>query len=321
MSFLFGCFLSMRTYSKKRIETNDVRISVRVSENYFEYLNKCSEFFGVSKSYFIKERCLSDNFYVIHDKNVPDVFFEMLHQLSNLENEIAHDLNSLYQKTLETNRLDLVFQDVFFLDQVNKLKICIDLALTISTSMDDVLSYKTQNSVLPFYDDYFDEYNPSNCKKNKFIFIRMSQSFYRMLSDISKSMSITVTQFILNGCMNPMYLDIYSISKNKDFLLLTHSMERNLRQIKFAIMRINKRNIECSGLSLNSINKYFDEIENSLENLFQLWRKFRNTVGSFDKDLYFKFIKKRHLYDCVTQTLSEHDPDYLKIVSNREYHI
>lgn len=114
MSFLFGCFLSMRTYSKKRIETNDVRISVRVSENYFEYLNKCSEFFGVSKSYFIKERCLSDNFYVIHDKNVPDVFFEMLHQLSNLENEIAHDLNSLYQKTLETNRLDLVFQDDFF---------------------------------------------------------------------------------------------------------------------------------------------------------------------------------------------------------------
>lgn len=149
----------------------------------------------------------------------------------------------------------------------------------------------------------------------------MSQSFYRMLSDISKSMSITVTQFILNGCMNPMYLDIYSISKNKDFLLLTHSMERNLRQIKFAIMRINKRNIKCSGLSLNSINKYFDEIENSLENLFQLWRKFRNTVGSFDKDLYFKFIKKRHLHDCVTQTLSEHDPDYLKIVSNREYHI
>ena len=74
-------------------------------------------------------------------------------------------------------------------------------------------------------------------------------------------------------------------------------------------------------MSLNSINKYFDEIENSLENLFQLWRKFRNTVGSFDKDLYFKFIKKRHLHDCVTQTLSEHDPDYLKIASNREYHI
>lgn len=323
MPFLYaGIFLGMKNYNLKKVEKNDVRISIRVSENLFDYLNRCSDFFGVSKSNFIKERCLSDLFYVICGKELPDDFMNAFTQIANMENTIAYELNSLYKKTLDTNRLDLIFHDDFFLEQISKIESCINLWRNISYDMNDFFSYSPQNIVIPFYESYFDEYDVNPKAKNKFVFIRMSHSFYKMLCDISKSLSISVTQYIINCCMNPMYTEICCVSENNGFLKLTRNIGSNMRQIKSAINKINKRNIECSGgYTLNEMNEHFDRLDKVSDDLFILWKDFRNFVGTIDKKLYFDCIKKRHLLECVKSTLKETDPDFLKTVSNREIHI
>ena len=243
-------------------------------------------------------------------------------QIADMENTIAFELNSLYKKSLDTNRLDLIFHDEFFLEQIDRIESCINLWVNEPSNLEDVFSYSSQNTVIPFYNDYFDEYDLNLKVKNKFVFIKMSHSFYKMLYDISKSLSISVTQYIINCCMNPMYTEICCVSENNDFLRLTHKIGSNMRQIRYAINKINKRNKECSGgYTLNEMNEYFDRLDKASDDLFVLWKDFRNFVGEKDKNLYFECIKKRHLLECVKTTLKETDPDFLKIVSNREIHI
>ena len=143
-----------------------------------------------------------------------------------------------------------------------------------------------------------------------------------MLCDVSETLSISVTQYIINCCMNPMYTEICCVSENKDFLILARNIENNIRQIKLANIRINKRNKECSGgYTLNEMNEHFDRLDKVSDDLFVLWKDFRNFVGEKDKNLYFECIKKRHLLECVKASLKETDSDFLKTVSNREFHI
>ena len=190
------------------------------------------------------------------------------------------------------------------------------------SDLEDVFSYSSQNTVIPFYNDYFDEYDSNTKAKNKFVCIRVSQSFYKMLCDVSETLSISVTQYIINCCMNPMYTEICCVSENKDFLILARNIENNIRQIKLANIRINKRNKGCSGgYTLNEMNEHFDRLDKASDDLFVLWKDFRNFVGEKDKNLYFECIKKRHLLECVKTTLKETDPDFLKTVGNREIHI
>ena len=51
--FMLRYFFAMRKYDLKKTSKKDSRITIRVSEIFNNYLNKCSEFFGVSKSYLI----------------------------------------------------------------------------------------------------------------------------------------------------------------------------------------------------------------------------------------------------------------------------
>lgn len=320
--FMLRYFFAMRKYDLKKTSKKDSRITIRVSEIFNDYLNKCSEFFGVSKSYFIKERCLSDLFYFLHRKDIPEELINTFNQISDVVNDVARELNSLYKKTLDTNRLDLVFHDDFFLEQINRIESCINLWVNEPSNLEDVFSYSSQNTVIPFYGEYFDEDDSNPKVKNKFVCIRVSQSFYKMLCDVSETLSISVTQYIINCCMNPMYTEICCVSENKDFLILARNIENNIRQIKLANIRINKRNKECSGgYTLNEMNEHFDRLDKVSDDLFVLWKDFRNFVGEKDKNLYFEYIKKRHLLECVKTSLKETDSDFLKTVSNREIHI
>lgn len=208
------------------------------------------------------------------------------------------------------------------MEQIDRIESCINLWVNEPSNLEDVFSYSSQNTVIPFYNDYFDEYDLNPKVKNKFVFIKMSHSFYKMLYDISKSLSISVTQYIINCCMNPMYTEIWCVSENNDFLRLTHKIGSNMRQIRTAINKINKRNKECSGgYTLNEMNEHFDRLDKVSDDLFALWKDFRNFIGDKDKSLYFQYIKKRHLLECVKTTLKETDPDFLKTVGNREIHI
>ena len=321
---LFLCIgvLDMERYELNGIQKKDARITIRVSETFMSYLNKCSDFFGISKSHFLKERCLSDLFIIIRGKDIPEDFMNTFIYIADVVNDVAHELNALYKKTLDTNRLDLIFHDDFFIEQTNKVKSCINLWENGANNFNNVFSYSSQNKVIPFYESYFDEYNSNVEVKNKFVCIRVSQSFYKMICDISKSLSISVTQYIINCCINPMYTELCCVYENEKFLNLACNIENNIRQIKLAIMKINERNKECSGrFTLNEMNEYFDRLDSVSNDLFVLWKDFRSFIGEKDKELYFECIKKRHLLECVKATLKETDPDFLKIVGNRENHI
>ena len=134
-----GIFLDMKNYNLKRTEKKDVRISIRVSDNLFDYLNSCSDFFGVSKSNFIRERCLSDSFYVVCSRELPADFMNTFTQIADMENTIAFELNSLYKKSLDTNRLDLIFHDDFFLEQIDRIESCINLWVNEPSNLEDIV--------------------------------------------------------------------------------------------------------------------------------------------------------------------------------------
>ena len=135
-----------------------------------------------------------------------------------------------------------VFNYFFFLEQIDRIESCINLWVNEPSDLEYVFSYSSQNTVIPFYNDYFDEYDSNTKAKNKFVCIRVSQSFYKMLCDVSETLSISVTQYIINCSMNPMYTEICCVSENKDILILARNIENNIRLIFLFFLLINKKN-------------------------------------------------------------------------------
>lgn len=318
---LFFVGNNMSQYMKKK-ELKTIRVHIRVSEQLFNYLNYCSDFFGVSKTYFIKERCLSSSLYYIHSKDLDEKYLNDLKCFSDYLNDMARELNSLYKKTLEINRLDLVFREFPFSIYVNQVNTIATLWETLFNQFveDDVLTYRVKNEIVPDYNLYFDETTEYEVK-NKHLQIRVTESFYKLILEVSNSLDKSISQYISDCCIIPLYLDIESIMKNKDFLSLSKSISTNVRQIIFAEKRIDDRNIECSGRHLYDLDTDFRELQTNSWNLFKSWEKMDYLIGDDQKNLYYKYVKPRKLHSWIDELSNVEMIDYLKILKNRENHI
>lgn len=321
MSFFVG--VCMNKTRLKKTELKSIRLHIRLSEQINNYLNYCSDFFSVSKSFFIIERCISPVLVCVHDEFLDEMYFDDLKSIASEVNDVAHELNVLYNKTLETNRLDLVFKDVSFFDYTNKINLIIESWTSLFHKFieHDVFSYHIKKDVIPDYDIYFDECLGYSSTRNKELQIRVTNSFYQLLTDVSQSFDKTISQYILDCCLMPLYLSVSSVNENKDVMTVLKSIGRNLRQIIYSLNRINKRNIECSGIQLFDLNTDYCNLHIVSETLLNSWRDFCAVLSDNEKNTFYKFIKSRELHSWIKDVDDAELVEYIKMLKNREYHI
>lgn len=312
----------MNIYKVKR-EKKDKHLFFRTTSELFEYVNASSDFFNVSNSYLIKERCLSYSYPYICDKDMDFESYNQFKTLCDNLNKVAFELNKLYKSTLSINRLDLVLNDELFGLYLDKIESIYDGWKSLFNLFLEkhLLDYSAEEKTLDIFHEVFDEYNPS-VRKNKRWSVRVSDSFYNLLVSAASSINISVSQLVLESCMNPSYLELSSVLRNKDFITLSYSLSNNIRQIHFSLIKLDRRHIECSGgLNVESIFSTFGSVVKVMDDFLESWNSFDSYTGKLEKEMYDKYIKKRELYKYIVDVLENNDKDYLKTLRNRENYI
>lgn len=312
----------MRIQNVKR-ERKIKHLFFRTTNELYEYVNASSRFFDVSNSYLIKERCLSYSFPYICDKELDSKSYSQFQNICDGLNSIAFDFNKLYKSTLSTNRLDLIFNDKLFEQYLSRIKSVYDewRKLFEYFSANHVLDYSAEEKTLEAFHDIFDEYNPSS-KKCKRWSIRVSDSFYNLLVSAASSINSSVSQLVLESCMNPSYIALSSVMRNKDFNSLSHSLSNNIRQIHYSLIKLDRRNIECSGgFKIESMFPAFGPLVLIMNEFLESWNSFDDYTGDIEKEMYYTYVKKRNLYKYIEDVLVNNDRDYLKTLRNRENQI
>lgn len=319
--FFVGIYMNKNRL--KKTELKSIRLHIRLSEHVYNYLNYCSDFFSVSKSFFIIERCISPSLVCVHDDNLDEKRFDDLTNIAYEVNDVAHSLNVLYNKTLETNRLDLVFKDISFSDYTNKINLIYERWNMLFRDFveNDVFSYHVKKDVIPDYDIYFDPSLTHSSTRNKELQIRVTNSFYQLLSDVSESFDKSISQYILECCLTPFYLSVGSVNENKEVMTVLKSIGRNIRQVIFSLNRINTRNVECSGIRLFDLNIDYCDLYVASNALLKSWLDFCAILSDNEKNTFYRYIKSRELHSWINDMENVELVDYLKILKNREFHI
>ena len=236
---------------------------------------------------------------------------------------MAHKLNIIYQESLTSDFLYLVFTEDNFQQYIPLAKKCVnDLNNLLNKIQEENLfDYQYHETTLKCFHDIFDEYDTSDSKKELSFQMRVTPSFYNTLKKVASSLDVSVSHYILECCLNPTYIDVSSISRNKDILKASKLIGTNLRQIQFALNKMNQRNKKIQEVALLAEVDTFYQLCLIIQDGLQAWFDFRKEIGEKEKDLYFKYIKKRQVHDIVEQVLFDTNPDYLKLIRNRENHI
>ena len=152
--------------------------------------------------------------------------------------------------------------------------------------------------------------------------IRVSDSFYNLLVSAASSINSSVSQLVLESCMNPSYIALSSVMRNKDFNSLSHSLSNNIRQIHYSLIKLDRRNIECSGgFKIESMFPAFGPLVLIMNEFLESWNSFDDYTGDIEKEMYYTYVKKRNLYKYIEDVLVNNDRDYLKTLRNRENQI
>lgn len=293
----------------------------RLPADVYNLISESAEFFGISKSLFIKERCLSFKLPVVGSADLLDEDFSCIKSFSIKLNDIAFDFNKLYKQTLDTYRLDLVFDNTFS-SKLNDINECIEAFSLIKKMYEaNKFDFECRVGTIPIFEDCMDDNVFSKSIRSKRICIRVTNDFYNLLKDISKSMDISISKFIVNSCLNPNCFYINGILNNSEFINISKSIGVNIRQIILALKKINERNVECSGHQLFEMDSNFLSIVQQANLLLKQWCDFRMDISKIQRDVYFEHIKKRDLNLYVKNILDESNPEYLKSLKNREIHI
>ena len=324
MSFLFYCrvIVFMSDYHVQTGAKKTKQFDFRLPPDVYNLISAGADFFGISKSLFIKERCLSFKLPVIGSADLLDDDLSCLKSFSLKLNDIAFDFNRLYKQTLETNRLDLVFNDIFSY-KLNDIIECIELFSLVREMYDaNKFEFECRVGIVPVFENCVDDNVFAESIRSKRICIRVTDDFYKLIKDISNSMDISVSRFIINTCLNPNCFYVNGILNNPDFINISKSIGINIRQIIFAEKKINERNIICSGgHQLFDMDSDFLSIVQQSNLLLKQWNTFRMDISKIQRDVYFEHIKKRELNLYVKNILENSNPEYLKSLKNREIHI
>lgn len=313
----------MKYFDTSKKENKSRHLYFRIPREIYSYIEDSAAFFGVTKAFLIKERCLSEKYVFVHDIEPEQSLLDNFSSLGNELNDLAHKLNIIYQESLTSDFLHLVFTEDIFLQHIPLAQKCVeDLNLLLKEIHENQLfDYQYHETTLKCFHDIFDEYEPKDFKRDNRFSIRVTNSYYSLLKDVASFNKCSMSKYILECCLNPTYLDVSSISRNKDVLKVSKSVGTNLRQIQFALNKMNQRNKKIQEVALLAEVDSFYKLCLIIQDGLQAWFDFRKEIGQKEKELYFKYIKKRQVYDIVEQVLSDTNPEYLKLIRNRENHI
>ncbi len=294
------------------MKKNKSRICFRISSDFNDYLNQCAEFFGVTKSFFIREQCFSNSFFkTIGSDNLEEEWKTNLLSVGSKLNYVAHQMNLIVKEFRESTKPNFILDKKVFEPLVDEL-------LKPDDGWDRIMDLRIDGKFDYSYQELFFRYEKNDLcdeSKNKFLHIRVDDDFLYCLNLLANAYDKTISEYILERCSYVDYLQASSILKNKDFKPMLYEPHNNVRQILRCIRTLENLCSENYKVDIIRKNSSLSELKYIAKNIYESLLINEDYVLELTKDWYKKGSTRR--IDKETKEILKDEKEFLKKLKSK----
>lgn len=288
------------------------RVHIRLTDSFDDYLNQAALFFNVSKSYFIREQCFSNSFFITKSLDLTDEEFNSLENIGNEINQLAFRYNSIYKDLSQTNDIDLVLDEAIFENTMEEM-------MDVRNHFDQFFAQMKREKRFEFQYEEFNfmfEHDDSTETKKQMLQLRVTEEYWVMLNLLCERAECNLTSYIFKRCSSVDYLEVSGVLWNKKFQKVLGAVGNNLRQLIVAMKKINWFVKSIQGTDLIEQNSIFYSVHTFCYQWFNEWKQIENIQTEIGKDFYQRISKRR--LDETTKDYLKDDKQSLKILKSKE---
>lgn len=285
-------------------------ILVRVTEDFDSYLNQCADFFGVSKSYFVREQCFTNSFFKTIESDLDETFLEDYKSIGHRINLVAHEMNSMLLEFKDSTRPDFILDSNYF----NPL---VDIVYGLEDDWGVIVDLRVKRLCDYEYEEFNFEYEPSdiNERKSKKLHLRVSEDFFYCLKLLADAKEKSISQYVIDVCSSVDYVRASSAFENVDVGKILYMPNNNIRQI---LSVINSLEILCKrnyNLDVIKRNESLYKLKDACTLFYEDLKKNEAYELSCVKEWYKK-VSTRNITDDVREVLKD-ETVFLKQLKNK----
>lgn len=288
-------------------------IRVRVSDDFDDYLNQCAEFFGVTKSFFIREQCFSNSFFkTIGSDNLEEEWKTSLLSVGSKLNYVAHQMNLIVKEFRESTKPNFILDKKLFEPLVDEL-------LKPDDGWDRIMDLRIDRKFDYLYEEFHFDYvrdEDASETKNKSLHIRVDENnFYYCLNLLVNACDKTISDYIIDRCSSVDYLQASSILKNKELSSMLYEPHNNVRQILRCIRTLENLCSENYKVDIIRKNSLLSELKYTAKNIYESLLINEDYVLELTKDWYKKGSTRRLDKDVIE--ILKDEKDFLKKLKSK----
>lgn len=285
-------------------------ILIRITKDFDSYLNQCAEFFGVNKSYFVREQCFTNSFFKTIGADLDETFLKEYNSIGHRINLVAHEMNSMLLEFKDSTRPDFILDSDYF----NPL---VDIVYGLEDDWGVIVDLRVKHLCDYVYDDFNFVYEPLdiNEPKCKNLHLRVSEDFFCCLKLLANAKEKSVSQYIIDCCSSVDYVQATSAFENDDIGKILYMPNNNIRQI---LRVINSLEILCKrnyNLDVINKNKSLYKLKDACTLFYEDLKKNETYELSCVKEWYKK-VSTRNITDEVREVLKD-ETVFLKKLKNK----
>ncbi len=291
----------------------DRNIQVRITDDFDDYLNQCAEFFGISKSVFIREQCFSNSFFkTIGSDNLEEDWKSSLLSVGSKLNYVAHQMNLIVKEFLESTKPNFILDKKVFEPLVDEL-------LKPDDGWDRIMDLRIDRKFDYSYEEFHFDYVPdedASETKNKLLHLLVDDDFYYCLKLLAKAFDKTISDYIIDRCSSVDYLQASSILENKDLSQMLYEPHNNTKQILRSIRTLENLCSRDYGVNIIQKNSSLSELKYTAKNIYEALVMNEDYTLEITKDWYSK-ASTRRLENDVKEIFKD-EKDFLKYLKSKE---
>ena len=285
-------------------------ILIRITKDFDSYLNQSAEFFGVSKSYFVREQCFTNSFFKTIGADLDEAFLEDYNSIGHRINLVAHEMNSMLLEFKDSTRPDFILDSDYF----NPL---VDIVYGLEDDWGVIVDFRVKHLCDYSYEDFNFEYEPLdiNERKSKNFHLRVNEDFFCCLKLLANAKEKSISQYIIDCCSSVDYVQASSAFENDDMGKVLYMPNNNIRQI---LRVINSLEILCKrnyNLDVINKNKFLYKLKDACTLFYEDLKKNESYELSCVKEWYKK-VSTRNITDEVREVLKD-ETVFLKKLKNK----
>lgn len=154
-------------------------------------------------------------------------------------------------------------------------------------------------------------------KKEKRIEIRVSNSFYDMLTKVCEQLECSKTDYLIECALSPTFIKIYREPWEDKVERDLGSMSNNLNQMARALNEIKIKIKEHEYMDQEFFSNFLNDLAFDIQEVRVSHTDFINDLIKDEKNT-FHFVNSRELLSQVIEVLEDTDQEYLEFLKKRE---